>query len=97
MNNYKLLISFDGLYPTMAEEHAFVHGYEAGGINARLIAGETPFDTTVHEENRSVLQRSADARGYTVAFTPLGDGWLGASFERMPRRGHLAIVPGTTP
>lgn len=65
--SYGLVLSFFGLYPTMPEEHAFVHGVEFGGLWARMSSGaEAEIEATTHEANREVIARAAAAKGWEV-------------------------------
>ena len=67
---YGLLLSFSGLYPTMPEEHAFVHGVEFGGIWARMRAGaEAEIEATVHAANRGAITRATASQGWSVEWT----------------------------
>jgi hypothetical protein len=98
---YRLLVSFSGLYPTMPEEHAFVHGYEAGAIFAEMKRPDTlALERTVHARNVEVLRRMCAAEGWAVEFQstePPVEPYLSATFKRLPRKGHLSIVAGGQP
>ena len=62
---YGLVLSFSGLYQTMPEEHAFVHGVEFGQLWFRMSSGdEAEIDTVTHTENRTVIERAAAAKGW---------------------------------
>ena len=70
---FGLVLSFSGLYPTMPEEHAFVHGVEFGQLWHRMSSGdEAEIETTTHTENREVIARAAAAKGWEVECTPSG-------------------------
>lgn len=70
---YGLVLSFSGLYETMPEEHAFVHGVEFGQLWARMASGaEAEIETTTHEANREVIARAAAAKGWELDCTPSG-------------------------
>lgn len=71
--SYGLVLSFEGLYPTMPEEHAFVHGVEFGQLWQRMSEGyEAEIETTTHEKNRDVIARAAAAEGWEVECKPSG-------------------------
>jgi hypothetical protein len=72
-----LVVSFSGLYPTMAEEHAFVHGVEFGALDWRMEHGqEAEIRLPTHTANRKVIQRAAATRGWEVASKPSEiEGW----------------------
>ena len=76
-DGYVLLLSFEGLYPTMAEEHAFVHGVEFNEIWRRMRDGkEAEIDTATHVENRIVIYRAAASQGWDVEIVPSEiEGW----------------------
>lgn len=91
---YGLLVSYSGLYPTMAEEVAFVHGVEIGMLHAAM-SHEEEFERTLHDENQEVVRRECNALGYDVEFSPTKppvEGWIVAHFKRRPRKKHLAVV-----
>jgi hypothetical protein len=67
--SYGLVLSFSGLYQTMPEEHAFVHGVEFGGLWARMWAGtEAEIEETVHATNRQIIERAAASQNWTCQF-----------------------------
>lgn len=71
--SYGLVLSFTDLYPTMPEEHAFVHGVEFGELWSRMSSGaEAEIETTTHEKNREVIARAAAAKGWEVECKPSG-------------------------
>ena len=77
---YRLVLSFDGLYPTMAEEHAFCHGVEFAGLWQRMRAGqEAEIEATTHRANRTIIERAAAKEGWQVEFIPtppeVSDDW----------------------
>ena len=66
-----LVLSFSGLYQSMPEEHAFVHGVEFGRLWDRMSSGtEAEIETATHPENRTVLERAAAAKGWDVEIKP---------------------------
>ena len=70
---YGLVLSFRGLYATMPEEHAFVHGFEMGGLWHRMENGtEAEIGITTHEANREVIARAAAAKGWELECKPSG-------------------------
>lgn len=87
----------------MSEEHAeyglavsfpdqsanFVHGFEAGQMDQRMISGETPIeDACVHVENEEVLRRLAEYRGYAVELRASGtEGWSYISLRKVRPQG----------
>ena len=69
--SYSLLLSFSGLYQTMPEEHAFVHGVEFGGLWAQMRSGTTAdIEQTCHVANRTVIERAAASQGWTAEIKP---------------------------
>lgn len=75
--SYGLVVSFSGLYQTMPEEHAFVHGVEFGRIWHRMSSGaEAEIEETTHVENRTVIERAAASQGWHAEIKPSGTlGW----------------------
>lgn len=70
---YGLVVSFAGLYPTMAEEHAFVQGVEFGQLWHQMSAGrEAEIELTTHEANREIIARAAAAKGWELESKPSG-------------------------
>jgi hypothetical protein len=70
---YALVLSFSGLYPTMPEEHAFVHGVQFGELWHRMSRGdEAEIEATTHEANREVIARAAAAKGWELEVKPSG-------------------------
>lgn len=75
-DDYSMILSLANLYPTVAEEHAFIHGLEFGGIYGRMRSGnEAEIEETTHVANREVFQRAAAAEGWTIEVTPHCDTW----------------------
>lgn len=75
--SYGLVLSFTGLYESIEEEHAFVHGFEAGKIWTRMKSGlEAEIEATTHAVNRVVIERAAIADGWVCEIKPTGtEGW----------------------
>ncbi len=68
---YGLVLSFAGLYPTMPEEHAFVHGVELGKLYEQMTAGlVAEIETVTHAENREIIARAAASLGWELECTP---------------------------
>ena len=66
---FGLVLSFSGLYQTMPEEHAFVHGVEFGGLWAAMTAGQAAeIEKTVHTVNREIIERAAVSQGWVAEF-----------------------------
>ncbi|MEO1206415.1 MAG: hypothetical protein AAFV45_08780 [Pseudomonadota bacterium] len=86
-SSYGLIISFAGLHKTDAEEIAFVHGVEFGGIYGRMNSdNENEIEETVHAANRIAFERAAAAMGWDVTFeatTPPTDEWLEMSAKKV--------------
>lgn len=62
---FGLVLSFSGLYPTMAEEHAFVHGVEFGKLWERMVGGsESEIEGTFHAANRMIIERASASQGW---------------------------------
>lgn len=79
---------------------SFVHGYEAGKLDARMEAGESVIDCgcsegfPLHEENIDLVQRMAAFYGYKVTIEGSSDGWANVFLEHSPRpKPTLRIVP----
>lgn len=67
--SHALILSFSGLYSTMPEEHAFVHGVEFGRLWDQMRAGrDAEIEQTVHAANRVVIERAAISQGWAVEF-----------------------------
>lgn len=99
---YGLVLSFDGLYPTMAEEHAFVNGVEFGQLWHRIRAGrEAEIDETVHAANRTTIERAAASQGWQAEFKDTGEPtWLFVTLrkvraERQNPHGLRAVQRGS--
>ena len=75
--SYGLVLSFEGLYPTMAEERAFVHGFAFARLWDRLCSGkEAEIEETTRVENRTIIGRAAAAKGWELEVKPSGTpGW----------------------
>lgn len=82
---YGLVVSFAGLYPTDAEEHAFVHGVEFGRLWHRMRSGaEAEIEETVHTANRAVIERTCASQGWEVEFKDTGEpSWLFATLRKV--------------
>jgi hypothetical protein len=64
---YGLVLSFAGLYPTMPEEHAFVHGVEFGRLWDRIRSGaEAEIYAVTHTANREIIARAAASEGWEI-------------------------------
>jgi len=57
---YGLVVSFPD------QSASFTNGFEAGRLEQRMSAGETPIESVVHTENEEVLRRLAEWQGYSV-------------------------------
>lgn len=91
---WKPLVSFAGVYKTQAEEHAYVHGHETGGIWFRM-NHDPEFEQTVHAVNIPILERMGAALGVSVEIIRMAapyDTYAEATFKRLPRKRHLAVV-----
>lgn len=79
-NAWKPLVSFAGVDYGENTEHAFVHGVEFGMLWQRMQAGtEAEIQMTVHDINRTVIERACAADGWGVTFAPTEPptpGWL---------------------
>ncbi len=91
---YSLVLSFANLYPTMPEEHAFVHGVEFGGLWARIANGaEAEIEMTTHEHNREVIARAAAAKGWDLECNPSGvEGWDFTTLRARCRAARCSIA-----
>lgn len=70
---YSLVLSFDGLYPTMAEERAFVHGFAFSKLWERMSAGkEAVIEESTHEANREIIARAAATKDWELTCKPSG-------------------------
>lgn len=66
-SGWGLVLSFSGIDFGDNTEHAFVHGFEAGQIWQRMVAGhEAEIDTTCHKANRTLIERAAAAQGWSA-------------------------------
>ena len=75
-DDYGLRLSLANLYKTDAEEHAFIHGVEFGGIYGRMLSGnEAEIEEMTHVANREAFERAAAAEGWTIETTPQCDTW----------------------
>jgi hypothetical protein len=70
---------------------AFAHGFEAGRLWIELERDYQAFLRTIMTENKEIVTRMCAARGWTVSFSDLADGWTEAEFER-GRKPALHIV-----
>ena len=71
--SYGLVLSLSGLYPSIQEEHAFVHGVEFGQLWHRMSSGrEAEIELATHEANREVIARAAAAKGWALECKPSG-------------------------
>lgn len=93
-----------GLIVSFPDQSAsFVHGFEMGQLWQRMEHGaEAEITATVHDENREVIVRSADALGWSAEIrTSSVFGWAEATLvKRRPSRLRpnphgLRIVGGT--
>jgi hypothetical protein len=82
---YGLVVSFAGLYPTDAEEHAFVHGVEFGRLWHRMRSGEeAEMEETVHAANRAVIERTCASQGWIAEFRETGEpSWLFVTLRKV--------------
>lgn len=80
---YGLAVSFPD------QSASFVNGYEAGAMDQRMGAGETPIeDACVHTENEEVFRRLAEYRGYAVEWrTSEVEGWSYISLRKIRPQG----------
>lgn len=85
---------FRCLVPFPDPSASFVHGFEAGMVWQRMIAGETPIENPVayHVENRTTFERMAAAQGYDVEIEPCDDTWMTVTFTK--RRLRFSVVEG---
>ena len=74
---YSMVLSFEDLYPTVAEESACVHGCEFNEIWRRMRDGkEAEIETATHVENRIIIYRAAASQGWDVEIVPSEiEGW----------------------
>lgn len=62
---FGLILSFSGLYATMPEEHAFVHGVEFGKLWERMVGGsESEIEGTFHSANKTIIERACASQGW---------------------------------
>lgn len=74
--DYSMRLSLANLYSTDAEEHAFIHGVEFGGIYGRMLSGnEAEIEEATHVANREVFARAAAAEGWSIEVTPVDADW----------------------
>ncbi len=75
--SYELVLSFSDIFPTMAEERAFTHGFAFAGIWQRMRSGnEAEIEETTRIENRTIIARAAAAQGWELVVEPTDvDGW----------------------
>jgi hypothetical protein len=64
------------------DDEAYVAGYEAGLVDARLDSGVDAFmaDWLCHADNAPQLDLIAMRHGYKAEFRELGDGWMEARY-----------------
>ena len=60
-HEYGLVVSFPD------QSASFTNGFEAGRLDQRMHASETPIEECVHTENEEILRRLAEYQGYAVA------------------------------
>lgn len=93
VNEFRCLVPF----PDASEN--FVHGFEAGMIWQRMVAGERIIggdrEIATHSQNAEVFLRMAAAQGYDVEIGDDVDGWIIATFTRRPKR--FAVIDGGAP
>lgn len=82
---YGLVVSFAGLYPSDAEERAFVHGVEFGRLWHRMRSGqEAEMEATVHAINRAVIERACASQGWSAEFRDTGEpSWLFVTLRKV--------------
>lgn len=79
---------------TNADCRAYILGMETGILTARLDANPQEWNGTYHAENAAILERVANAKGYTVVFKPSGDmAWVFGTFTPLPPKPRLTVVP----
>lgn len=85
---------FRCLVPFPDGSHSFVHGFEAGQLWQRMMAGESPIENAIayHIANRLVFERMAAAQGYDTEFEPCCDTWMTATFTK--RRNRFSVIEG---
>ena len=79
-DNYEIVIRFDD------ESPSFVHGFESGMIWAAMEAGASPISRMVHTDIAVLLQRMAENHGYILSMESISDGWINATFQKIPYR-----------
>lgn len=81
---------FRCLVPFPDKSQSFVHGFEAGMIWQRMVAGEASIggvcEVATHSKNAGVFQRMADAQGYDIVLEIASDGWMIATFTKRTTR-----------
>ncbi|ADJ21944.1 hypothetical protein Hden_1537 [Hyphomicrobium denitrificans ATCC 51888] len=93
---YDLVVSFSGLYGTMPEEHAFVHGCEFGQLWQRMTSGsEAEIEGTFHSANRVVIERACVSQGWSAEFEDAKDDdgksydeWLFVKLKKVKSASH---------
>ena len=87
---------FRCLVPFPDGSHSFVHGFEAGMIWQRLMAGENPVgggdEIAKHVENAEVFRRMGYAAGYDVTIEELDARWINVEFVKRPKR--FGVIAG---
>lgn len=88
--SYGLVVGFSGLYPTEAEEFAFVHGVEFGRLWHRMRDGhEAEMEETVHAVNRAVIERACASQGWDVEFRDTSEpSWLFVTLRKARPEKH---------
>ena len=87
---FGLLVPFEDASPS------FVHGFEAGMVYQRMLAGDTEIagGTPFHSDNVQLFHRMAAVHGYDVAVAPtVYDEWTDVTFTKRPRP-RFAVVEG---
>jgi hypothetical protein len=72
---------YDCLLPFDTDDPAFVRGFEAGRVWARLRATGEPVEEHVHAANAEMVLRMAEATGRDVRSEELGGEWLLVTFS----------------
>ena len=85
---------FRCLVPFPDGSDSFVHGFEAGMVWQRMVAGEAVIENPIafHVENEEVFRLMAAAQGYDIEVEPPSDGWIVVEFRK--RRNRFSVVAG---
>lgn len=91
-NEFRCLVPFpDG-------SDSFVHGFEAGMIWQRMVAGEANIggmdEVATHSANRRVFERMAAAQGYDITVEADDGEWMIATFTKRRTRFRLVESAG---